>query len=118
MSMSSETKNASLVKLVFEFGFDEHDEYEAESRGYRSHVWAELDDGSRHPLTFYDLTRLSQTLKDECSSGRSFFAEPGLVVVPVVNRANMEAAARTLASEGFFSQKVFPTDLAQTVDPA
>jgi hypothetical protein len=114
--MSSEMKRATFVKLVFEHGFDERDEYEAENRGYRSHVWVELDDGSHHLLTFYDVTRLSQTLEDECSSGRMFFAEPGLVVVPAVTRANMEAAAKTLASEGFFSKRMFPTILRQTVD--
>jgi hypothetical protein len=91
-----------LVKLVFEGGFDQQDEDDVRDRGYRSHVWAELSDGSRHPLTFYDVTRLSQTLNDDCASGRRFFAEPGLVVVPEVTRANMETAAATLAAEGFF----------------
>lgn len=104
--MNSKSERPNLVRLIFEFGFDERDEYEAETRGYRSHVWAELDDGSHHPLTFYDLTRLSQTLEDECSSGRMFFSEPGLVVVPAVTRVNMEEAARTLASEGFFTRRV------------
>ncbi len=115
--MSAEPKRATLVRLIFEYGFDERDEYEAEIRGYRSHVWAELDDGSHHLLTFYDVARLSQTLKDECSLGRMFFADPGLVVVSTVTRVNMETAARSLASDGFFSQRVFPNDSASTVEP-
>ncbi len=114
--MSIELKKPVLVKPIFEYGFDERDQYEAEARGYRSHVWAELDDGSRHPLTFYDVTRLSQTLEDERSSGRLFVAEPGLVVLPAVTRVNMEDAARTLASEGFFSRRVFRTDSPSTVE--
>lgn len=103
--MSADIGGSSLVRIIFEYGFDERDEAEAEIRGCQSHVWAELDDGSRHPLTFYDLARLSQTLADECSQGRMFFTEPGLVLVPAVTRINMEAAARTLAREGFFAHR-------------
>lgn len=87
------------MRLIFEEGFDERDQTESVMRGYRSHV----NDGSRHRLTFYDVTRLSQTLDDECASGRMFFAEPGLVVIPEVTLTNTEAAARTLADEGFFA---------------
>jgi hypothetical protein len=96
-------KREKLTRLIFEDGFDERDEEEARMRGYRSHVWAELSDGSRHRLTFYDLTRLSQTLEDEARDGRPFFAEPGLVVLSEVTRANMESAAAALADEGYFS---------------
>ena len=106
--MSKERASLRLVKLVFEGGFDELEEFEAESRGYRSHVWAELSDGSHHPVTFYEPTRLSQTLADECASGRMFFAERGLIIVPAVTRAFMEAAAETLAREGFFSSPSVP----------
>jgi hypothetical protein len=88
--------------LVFEGGFDERDEHEAKLRGYRSHVWAELSDGSRHRLTFYDPTRLEQTLADEERDGRPFFAEPGLIVLREVTRSAMENAARVLAEEGYF----------------
>jgi hypothetical protein len=91
-----------LARLVFDGGFDERAEFEAQSRGYRSHVWAELMDGSRYLLTFYEPTRLTQTLEDECRAGRPFFTEPRLVVVPEVTLSNMEAAARFLADEGFF----------------
>jgi hypothetical protein len=87
---------------VFEPGWDDRDDLEAPARGYRSHAWVELDDGQRYPLTFYDVTRLSQTLDDDCAAGRRFFAEPGLIVLPEVTLANIEAAVRTLVAEGFF----------------
>jgi hypothetical protein len=93
----------TLVRLDFEDGFDEN---ETVVRGYRSHVWAELDDGSRYALTFYAIERLSQTLDDERSAGRPFFTDPGLVIVPEVTLANMEAAARALAAEGFLERHV------------
>src|SRR5262245_9929411 len=103
--MASTSRTGAFVRLVFEGGFDERDEAEATLRGYRSHVWVEFDDGTRHQLTFYDVIRLSQTLDDECATGRMFFTEPGLVVVPEVTRVNMEAAARALAAEGFFGRE-------------
>jgi hypothetical protein len=92
----------TLRRLIFDGGFSEQDEAEATLRGYRSHVWVELSDGSRHPVTFYDVTRLSQTLKDDCAAGRPFFSERGLVILPMVTLANMENAARVLSSEGYF----------------
>jgi hypothetical protein len=97
----------TLVRLVFE---GELDELDAQLRGYRSHVFAELGDGSRHAMTFFDPVRLEQDLAAESVLGRSFIAEPGLVVVPLISRANMEAAARTLAKEGFFETQ--PTEVS------
>jgi hypothetical protein len=94
-----------LARLVFEGGFGERDEHEARMRGYRSHVWAELMDGSRYQVTFYDMSRLAQTLEDERRSGRPFFTEPRLIVVSDVTLDNMEVAASTLAEEGFFDDK-------------
>jgi hypothetical protein len=91
-----------FVRLVFEDGFSERDQMEARMRGYRSHVWVELDDGSRHRVTFYDVVRLSQTLEDEISAGRPYFAEPGLIILAEITLGNMEAAARALAEDGFF----------------
>ena len=101
-------RRPALVRLhfegCFEDGFGERDAFEALSRGYRSHVWAELDDGSRYQLTFFDVTRLAQSLEVECKDGRPFFTEPGLIIVPEVTLAHMEAAARALAAEGFFER--------------
>jgi hypothetical protein len=92
-----------FTKLVFEHGMDEHDEAEAQMRGYRSHAWVEMSDGTRHRVTFFDPVRLTQELEQETKLGRPFVSEPGLVVVPEVTRKYMETAARTLADEGFFS---------------
>lgn len=98
-------KSRELVRLVFEGGWDERDELETPMRGYRSHVWAELADGSRHRMTFFDMTRLSQELEEDCQAGKPFFAEPGLVILKEVTLPNMEAAARALAAEGFFEKQ-------------
>ena len=49
-------------RLCFEFGFDDREEYEAELRGWRSHVAIEFDTGETFPLFFYDPGTLSQEL--------------------------------------------------------
>jgi hypothetical protein len=92
-----------FAKLIFEHGMDERDEVEAQMRGYRSHVWVEMSDGTRHRVTFFDPVRLTQELEQEARLGRPFVGEPGLIIVPEVTREYMETAARTLADEGFFS---------------
>jgi len=97
----------ALMRLYFEGGFDEREAAEVFARGYRSHVWAELDDGSRYQVTYYDVTRLAQTLQDDCAANEHpFFTEPGLIIVPEVTFANMEAAARALAAQGFFQRYI------------
>ena len=92
-----------LTRLTFEYGFDARDEFETPLRGYRSHVVAELSDGSRYRLSFFDPVRLKQELDEECRAGRAYFAEPGLIILPEVTREAMEVAAAALCEEGFFA---------------
>jgi hypothetical protein len=94
----------TLVRLALGGHFDERDAAEMPMKGWRGDVWAELGDGSRHRLTFYDLARLTQTLEDDRRAGRPFFSEPGLVILPHVTLAAMEQAARALAADGFFEK--------------
>ncbi len=93
---------AQLVKLNFEAGYGARDEFETPARGYRSDVLAELDDGSVYRVTFYDPVRLAQTVEDDDRSGTPYFTEPGLIIVPKVDREHMERAAAELARVGFF----------------
>jgi hypothetical protein len=101
--------SAKFSRLIFEFGFSEQDEIETPMRGYRSHVWVELTNGTKHPVTFFDCVRLKQELEQEAKSGRPFVGEPGLIVLSEVTRETMERAARTLADEGFFEAHLPPT---------
>ena len=92
------------VTLTFEGGFDEREAFEAQSRGYRSHVSAVLPGGERYGLVFYDPVRLQQDLEDANGDEAGYIGEPGLVVVQEVTLANMESAAAQLAREGFFDR--------------
>lgn len=90
-------------RLVFQCDFDERAAFEAESRGFLSHVAVELDDGSRYPVIFYDPVRLQQEIDDSIKAGRVCFADPGMIVVPELTLECMNRAVLQLVREGFFS---------------
>ncbi len=96
-----------MVKIHFGEHFDERAELEMSDRGYLSHVVVELDDGSRYPVFFFEPTRLRQELEIDVKSGRPYLAEPGMIVVPEVTRAAIQAAVERLAQEGYF-QRLLP----------
>ena len=93
---------SNLAILQFDYPFDDRTAEEAADRGYWGHCHVELQDGTKHPIVFYDAVRLAQDLEEEASQGRPFLAERGMVVLQDVTRQNMEAAVEQLAKEGFF----------------
>jgi hypothetical protein len=59
-------------------------------------------DGSRYRLFFIDPVGLEQELKSNVDSGRLYFAEPNLIVLPEVTTAAITKAVAGLARDGFF----------------
>ncbi|HVA45094.1 MAG TPA: hypothetical protein VNH11_01800 [Pirellulales bacterium] len=96
--------DAGAVKLVFEYGFDNRDAFNAIGAGYLGGVVVELDDGSRHPVVFYDAVRLRQDLEEEAKQGMPFLAEPGLIVLTEVSLENMKIAVSRLGQQGYFAR--------------
>ena len=45
----------------------------------------------------------STRTNEEVKRGSGYFAEPGLVVIPTVDREHMERAAAQLAASGYFA---------------
>jgi hypothetical protein len=88
--------------LRFVGEFTEQDAYEAQGRGYLSHVLVELDSGRLYPVSFYDPMRLGQDLEQLAGLGRPFLAEPGMIVVPEITPESMKTAVERLAGDGFF----------------
>jgi hypothetical protein len=74
---------------------------------WRTKAWlraqVETKDGTRLPLYFCDPVRLQQDLEEEVKLGRSYFAEPGLVVLPEVPAEAIEATVQALNERGFFA---------------
>jgi hypothetical protein len=89
--------------IVFPSGYDERRELETPDKGWLSDVEVHLEDGCHYALTFFDPVRLAQELEDDTRNGRPFFAEPGLVVLPEVSTAAIQAAIPGLLRIGFFT---------------
>jgi hypothetical protein len=95
-------KKQTMPKLRFAREFSEQDAMEAQSRGYLSHVFVELDEGNLYPIFFYDLTRLQQDLAENLRCGHPFIADPGMIVVSEISLQIMKDAVERLVDEGFF----------------
>src|SRR5947207_3716361 len=88
--------------LRFAREFSDQDAFEAQSRGYLSHVLVQLGEGRLYPLFFYDAVRLQQDLDESAKHGRPFVADPGMIVVQEVSLDAMKHAVEQLSREGFF----------------
>ena len=94
------------VEIQFPEGYDDRLEFETPSKGYLRGVVVRLPDGSEYRLFFIDPTRLQQDLEADVESGRSYYAEPGMVLLPQVTTEAIRQAVRDLWRDGFFkSQK-------------
>jgi hypothetical protein len=93
---------AGSYTVVFPDWYDQRAEWEVPAKGWLGGVEVHLD-GGRYALTFYDPVRLAQTLEEDARHGRPFFAEPGLVVLPEVSTAAVQAAIPGLVREGYFT---------------
>jgi hypothetical protein len=91
------------VTVTFPEWFDARAEHEAASKGYVADVRVQLEDGSRYRLYFIDPVRLRQTLEDDAATGRPYFTEPGLVVVPEITTEAIRRVVPRLMEEGFFA---------------
>lgn len=97
------TEGHRFKQFVFRRAFTELDADEAHDRGYLSHVLVETVDGRLYPVFFYDRVRFQQDLEANVTEGRPWLADPGMIVLDELTRPAMEAAARALCDEHFFS---------------
>lgn len=88
--------------LIFPEWYDARCEYETPLKGYLSDVEVHLEGGARYKLYFTDPIRLRQTLEDDAASGRPYYTEPGLVVLPEVTTEAVRQAVSGLEREGYF----------------
>jgi hypothetical protein len=101
-------------KLRFAREFTEQDAFEAQSRGYLSHVLADFGGGRLFPLFFYDVERLKQDLEENARHGHAFIADPGMIIVVEITLEAMEQAIDQASREGFFDHlsEITADDLA------
>jgi hypothetical protein len=96
------TAQTTPFTIVFPDWYDARSEYETPFKGYLSDVEVRLEDGSRYKLFFSDPVRLHQTLDEDAASGRPYYAEPGLVVVPEVTTQAIQQVIPHLLRDGYF----------------
>ena len=94
----------STPKLRFVREFSDKDAFEAQARGYLSHVAVELDGGRIYPVFFYDVVRLQQDLEESVKQGRRFIADAGMIVLEEITPESMKDAVEQLGREGFFDR--------------
>jgi hypothetical protein len=88
--------------VLFPEGYDEQAEFEAPFRGNLGDVIVEIEDGSRHRLSFIDLARLEQNLADNARVGHPYYTEPGLVILQEVSTEAIHLAVQRLWDDGYF----------------
>jgi hypothetical protein len=96
----------SRPKLTFKEEFDERLAFEVSQKGWCGIAAVELPEGGKVDVVFYSPTRLAQDLEADTKAGHPFVAEPGLIVVPDVTLAYMEAAVEQLYRQGYFEHFV------------
>jgi hypothetical protein len=97
--MAALTENHSVL---FPEDYDAQGEYETPFRGYLSDVIVQTRDGSRYRLFFIDPTRLQQELAEQTATGRAYFTEPNLVVLPEVTTESIRRTVDGLVRDGYF----------------
>jgi hypothetical protein len=96
-------KNEQYPKMHFSEDFEERDLYEANLRGYMSHITIETEEGIFYPVFFYIPLRINQELEIKLSLGKTCIAEPGLIVLADITLENMKKAVNELCKKGYFS---------------
>ena len=105
------------VKLSFACEMDDNTAWDIEQKGWCEIADAHLPDGSVVRLSFWDPSRLAQSLEDELKSGKTCFTEPAMIVVPTVSIENMKTAVEELYESGYFDQlrALFQPDCASDI---
>lgn len=96
------TVQTTPFAIIFPEWYDARCEQETLLKGYLSDVEVRLEDGSRYKLYFTDPIRLQQTLEDDAVSGRVYYAEPGLIVLPEVTTEAIRQAVSGLLRDEYF----------------
>ena len=93
----------TLLEPIISFpeGFEERLELEMTARGYLSSVVVQLGE-EQYRLFFYDPVRMQQDLEEEIKLGRSYLAEPNVVLLPEITTENIKKAILGLYQDGYF----------------
>jgi len=92
------------VELILPVDFDARGEYEAEQRGLLDYAKVRVVDGTIYSVCFFTPSRIAVELSLIRQAGEACFAIPGLIVISLITRSEMEGAVKYLASTGYFER--------------
>jgi len=95
----------SHARLVFPFGFEEvREEGLTQDKGEWSFSAVEIPGRGFYPVNFVILDTLVPATRGGFQPAFDYpcYAEPGLIILPDVTRANMERAVQSLYQTGYF----------------
>lgn len=84
--------------------WDEATAFEIQNKGWYEQAKLQKDDGTLVPLSFWDPIRLRHELEADFKSGRKYFAERNLIILPRLGEDAIRHAISELLSQGFFEQ--------------
>jgi hypothetical protein len=86
-----------------QFEFDDRAAWEAESRGLLDYVIINFGK-SKYRVSFFTPDRLKTELMLTLESGGVCVGEPGIIIIPKIDKENMEKAIEYLVSTDFFGR--------------
>lgn len=82
--------------------WDEGTAFDVQNKGWYEMACLKMDDGKSIPLSIWDPVRLTQEVQSDLASGRSFFAEKYLIILPRITEAAIRQTVNQLMHTGFF----------------
>jgi hypothetical protein len=74
--------------------------FDVQNKGWYDQAELQMDDGRIVPLSFWDPVRLSQEIKADFESGKRFFTEQNLIVLPMLTEESIRNAVSELLRTG------------------
>ena len=96
----------SSFELIYPEDFDARAELEAQERGLLDYVRVRLQCGLIYDLCFFTPERLAREFELIHEVGEICIADPSLIVVQAITRADMERAVCALVSTSYFNRRV------------
>jgi hypothetical protein len=87
---------------VIGLDWDEATAFDVQNKGWYEQAQLQKDDGTLVSLSFWDPVRLRQELEADFASGRKYFAERNLIILPKLTEDAIRMSVDELLTKGFF----------------
>ena len=87
------------IEIEYRNGFNEIDNHEMPSKGYRNDITVKCPTGKKYNLSFYDPIRLNQDIEEE-----EYIFEQNLIVIKNLTKDDIQNAVNRMWEIGFFDK--------------